>query len=47
MWDGKKLMTDLQESNRTMVSLNGCTSNVYLANELNTFYLRYVKYDSW
>lgn len=42
-----KLMTDLQESNRTMVCLNGCTSNVYLANELNTFYLRYVKYDSW
>lgn len=50
VWDGMKLMTGLQESDRAMIFLDGYTSNTCL--ELNTFYLRFnmdydnVKYDS-
>jgi len=41
VWDGMKLMAGIQESTRCTLSLNGYTSNVCLANELNKFYLRF------
>ena len=36
-----KLMTGLQKCNNNSVSLNGFTSNMQLADELNKFYLRF------
>ena len=36
-----KLMTGLQKCNNNSISLNGFTSNMQLADELNKFYLRF------